>query len=401
MKKNLVICGGGSSAHSLIPFLKDSIFNVSILTSKPEKWAKEVELQHQDTSGNILNIFKGEIERASQDPAVLIPYADYIILCMPVSRYRVVLDKIAQFINKDRVVFLGTIYGQGGFNWMVNEIKKKYTLNNIVTYAFGLIPWICRTVEYGKIGVTYGCKAVNVAAVYPNSYFDQVNSELFDDICYKWFGKGKVVKSENFLSLTLSVDNQIIHTSRYCGLNVANGYTWKSEDSVPMFYRDYDDISSQLLEELDSDYSKIREKIIELYKENDYTYMLDYLALERLSYQSGNIDIKESFTNSATLTAIKTPVIQNQDGLWEIDKDHRFFMDDIYYGICIAKWIAEHLNIEVTTIDRILHWAQKIRKEEIIDENNKLVMNSEDLTPLFKAGLPCYYGFQTIDDITD
>ena len=36
MKKQLVICGGGSSAHTLIPLLKDSGFDVSIFTSKPE-----------------------------------------------------------------------------------------------------------------------------------------------------------------------------------------------------------------------------------------------------------------------------------------------------------------------------------------------------------------------------
>lgn len=33
MKKKLVICGGGSSAHTLIPLLDGSIFDVSIYTS--------------------------------------------------------------------------------------------------------------------------------------------------------------------------------------------------------------------------------------------------------------------------------------------------------------------------------------------------------------------------------
>ena len=45
MKKQLVICGGGSSAHTIIPFLKDSIFEVSVFTSQPEKWAKTIELE--------------------------------------------------------------------------------------------------------------------------------------------------------------------------------------------------------------------------------------------------------------------------------------------------------------------------------------------------------------------
>ena len=129
--------------------------------------------------------------------------------------------------------------------------------------------------------------------------------------------------------------------------------------------------------------------------------MLDYLALERFSYQSQNTDIKESFVTSKTLVTIGTPVVPNENGLWEIDRSHRFFMDDIYYGNCIAKWMAEQMSIEVPTIDAILHWAQIVRKEQIIDDNNRLMIDSKDLNESLKAGIPCYYGFKTIDDIVD
>ena len=44
MKKQLVVCGGGSSAHTLIPMLADSSFDVSIYTSKPDKWSDNIEL---------------------------------------------------------------------------------------------------------------------------------------------------------------------------------------------------------------------------------------------------------------------------------------------------------------------------------------------------------------------
>lgn len=401
MNKKLVVCGGGSSAHALVPFLKNSIFDVSIYTSRPDLWAKEVHLQYQDPSGKILGTFSGELKCASDKPEEVIPQADYIIFCMPVHKYRVALQDIAPYIDKNKTVFIGTVYGQGGWNWMVDEIKKQYSLTNIVTFAFGLIPWICRIIEYGKIGVTYGCKAVNYAAVYPRQYFTQIKEEFLEYICFKWFRKGHVEQSDNFLALTLSVDNQIIHTSRCFGLYKVYGETWERKEDVPMFYRDYDDVSAQLLKDLDTDYSKIRKCIAKMYPEKDCKYMLDYLALERFSYQSCNTDVKESFVTSKTLVAIGTPVIQNEKGLWEIDRNHRFFMDDIYYGNCIAKWIAEKLDISVPTIDAILHWAQKVRKEVIIDADNHLVLDSKDLSQSFKTGIPCVYGFNTIDDIVD
>lgn len=400
-KKQLVVCGGGSSAHTLIPFLKDSVFEVSILTSRPEKWHPVIELEHHDPSGKVLGTYSGSLKKASANPAELIPEADYIVFCMPVHQYRACLKIIAPFINQNKAVFVGACYGQAGFNWMVDEIKSKHQLNNIVTFAFGLLPWICRIIDYGKKGVTYGGKAMNYAACEPKSYFNQLNEELFEPISYRWFGKGHTVQSDNFLSLTLSVDNQIIHTSRCYGLYKVCGSSWLKKEDVPMFYRDYDDVSAKLLADLDADYSAVRNEIKSLYPHKNFDLMLDYLALERFSYQSQNTDVRESFVNSQTLVSIATPVVQNDAGLWEIDRNHRFFLDDIYYGNCIAKWMAEKLNIEVPTIDAILHWAQDVRNEQIIDEDNRLILNGPDLLAPLKSGVPFYYGYQTIDEIVD
>lgn len=401
MKKKLVICGGGSSAHTLIPLLNGSMFDVSIYTSRPEQWHNQIDLEWHNPQGDILGTYSGTLSRASSDAKSLIPEADYIVFCMPVHKYRVALHNIAPYINREKTVFVGTLYGQGGWNWMVDEVKNLYNLHNIVTFAFGLIPWVCRIIKYGQTGVTYGCKAVNYAACSPHEFFPQINEELLDHICYHWFGKGKVEQSDNFLSLTLSVDNQIIHTSRCLGLYKVYGKTWKRREDVPWFYKDYDDISAQLLARLDDDYSQIRNAIKALHPEKDYHYMMDYLALERFSYQSHNTDIKESFITSQTLISIGTPVVQNADGLWEIDRNHRFFLDDIYYGNCIAKWMAEKLNIHTPTIDEILQWAQLVRQETIINEDNHLVLDSPDLREHLKSGIPAFYGFNSIEDCID
>lgn len=401
MKKQLVVCGGGSSAHTLIPMLADSAFDVSIYTSKPGRWGNTVELEHHDPSGKVLGRYAGSLKKASDNPAELIPQADYIVFCMPVHQYRSCLHTIAPYINKEKTVALGTLYGQAGFNWMVEEVKERCGLQHLVYFAFGLLPWICRIIEYGHMGVTYGAKALNYAACYPKSAFPQLDEEFFSQICFRWFGKGQTEQSDNFLSLTLSVDNQIIHTSRCLGLYQVCGSTWEKKEDVPMFYRDYDDVSAQLLAALDADYSKVREKIKSLYPDKNFKHMLDYLALERFSYQSHNTDVKESFVNSQTLVSIATPVVQNESGAWEIDRNHRFFLDDIYYGNCIAKWMAEKLELETPTIDAILHWAQQVRHEEIIDEQNHLQLDSPDLCSPLKSGVPCYYGYQTIDEIVD
>lgn len=402
MKKKLVVCGGGNSAHVLIPLLKDSIFDVSIYTSRPQEWSKTIELEVHDPNGNVCSEYVGDLKKVSSNPAELIPEADYIIMCMPVHKYRICLRDIAPFISKDKTVIIGAAYGQGGFNWMVEEIKRQFNLINIVYFAFGLIPWTSRTKIYGKRGILFGFKERTYAAVYPREHFNQISREFFDQISYNWSGKGKTEYCDNFLSLTLSVDNQIIHTSRCYGLYKVYGKSWKNYDDVPMFYRDYDELSANELYMLDEDYSKIRNAIILLHPKNDYHLMLDYLSLDKYTFNANeNESILDSFLNSPTLGSIKTPVIKNEEGEWEIDKNYRFFMDDIYYGICIAKWMAEQLAIDTPKIDEIIRWAQEIRHEKLIDDNNHLLASSDDLNMRYKAGIPCYYGMNSIEDCVD
>ena len=129
--------------------------------------------------------------------------------------------------------------------------------------------------------------------------------------------------------------------------------------------------------------------------------MLNYLDLEHYTYDSSSSNIVDSFVNSPTLQAIHTPVIQDNDDHVAIDKDGRFFMDDIYYGIAIVKWMAELLRIDVPMIDKLLHWAQDLRGEQIISDDNHLLLNSADLNSPLKSGVPYSYGKKTINDIVD
>lgn len=396
--KQLVVCGGGNSAHTLIPLLKDSIFEVSIYTSRPEQWKNTIELEWHNPLGQVMGRYSGDLKKASNNPQELFPAADYVVFCMPVHQYRIALHQIAPYLSKEKTVVLGAVYGQAGWNWMVDEIRKEFGFDNIVAFSFGLIPWVSRLVEYGHRGLTYGCMSENYAAVSPKSYFDQINAEFFEQICYKWFGKGKVDQSENFISLTLSVDNQIIHTARCFGLHKQYGRTWAKKEDVPLFYRTFDDTSAKLMEGLDRDYSKVRETLKFRYPEKNFKHMVDYLTLEYFSHKYWSNDAKDSILSSQTLHSITTPVVQNAQGTWEIDENHRFFLDDIYYGNCIAKWMAEQLDIKTPTIDEILRWAQEVRGERIISEENHLLVDSPDLAKPFKTGIPPVYGFKTIDE---
>jgi len=164
----------------------------------------------------VLRTFHGDIHKLSSDFADVIPDADIIFLCMPVHQYRNALVKLAPFVSRSKKeVFIGTIYGQAGFNWMVHDIvEKQHGYNNVVVFSIGLIPWICRAEVYGSYGINYGGKQVNICAITPPDRFDHLNEIFLKDISYTQLGYGHFVQACSFISLTLSVDNQIIHPSR-------------------------------------------------------------------------------------------------------------------------------------------------------------------------------------------
>jgi len=373
--KKVTIVGGGSSAHVVAPLLANSGFEITILTSRPNKWNKDLSLEFQYENGKVEKIIEGRIKEATNNDKVAIGNADIILLCMPVSQYYNAISRIGKYINRDKEVWVGSIYGQGGINWMFEEIKKEYTLDKLVYFSYGLIPWICRTKEYGSVGITYGAKQRNVAAISPKDKFDEVNEKLLKNICPKWFGIGETYQADNFISLTLSVDNQIIHIARMYGLYLKNKEGWKTLKEVPYFYRDFDKGSAEILKKLDLDYDKIRQKIKELHKNINFEYMLNYLDLERFSYNSSNENIKESFVNSKTLGQIETPVMKEGDS-FILDKNSRFFTDDIFYGIAIAKWLATKYNLEVPMIDELLEWSQSYLELKLL-ENGILNMECE------------------------
>lgn len=396
----VTVVGGGNSAHVLIPFLAESGHKVNLMTRRPAAWNKEVTVELHTMDDQVLSTVKGQLNKISSEPSDVIPEAEVIVLCMPVHQYRDALHRLAPFINRNKnEVFVGTIYGQAGFNWMVHEVERKFHLNNTVGFAVGLIPWICRTSEYGSTGFNYGGKEVNIVAVTPADRFERLNEVFLNDICYKFHGKGKFVQACSFLSLTLSVDNQFIHPSRCYGLFKRYGGKWPTAEAIPFFYKDFDEVSAEILKNVDDDYSKIREAVRNHFPQRSFKYMLDYLALERCSHKSENVDIQKSFQESKQLGKIKTPCIQLPSGEYAIDTQCRFFKDDIPYGLLVAKWVAEQLDVQTPFIDEVITWAQNLRNEAFIKDGKIDVKAC--LSDSFTTGIPPVYGIFSVDDILD
>lgn len=374
---------------------------MNLLTRRPDEWSNKLTCEITDMDNNVSEAVEGHLSKISKHPEDVIPEATVIIFCMPVHTQREVLQRIGPYISRSKAhVFVGTIYGQAGFNWMVHEMEKEQHLSNVTCFAIGLIPWICRTLDYGSRVANYGGKQVNICAVTPKENFGILNDLILNDISFNTLGVGKFVQACSFLSLTLSVDNQIIHPSRCYGLWKTSGGKWQSLDEVPYFYRHFDDISAENLKKMDNDYSAIREAVRKHFPSRPFTYMLSYLELERLTHTSENTDIKLSFRNSKQLGLIKTPTVSRDDGSQELNINCRFFTDDIPYGLLVAKWVAEKLDVATPFIDEVIRWSQQLRSEHWLNKDGKLDMKY-CLEHKTSSGIPPSYGIDSVDKILD
>ncbi|CAB9504606.1 NAD/NADP octopine/nopaline dehydrogenase, alpha-helical domain [Seminavis robusta] len=407
-KKNVTTCvvGGGSSAHVLIPLLSEMGHTVNLYTRRPDEWKDDVSCEITNgVTGQVSTTYHGTIHRKSNNAADVIPTADVIILCLPVYVYRPVLDQIAPFVSQTKKeVFVGTIFGQAGFDWMVSssiirqEEEEEEPRSNIVTFAIGSIPWICRTRTYGERGINYGPKDVNVVAVTPPGRFDKLNDIFLKDISSRTMGKVKFELADSFLDLTLSVDNQIIHPARCYGLWKKSGGTgvWDSLAAVPFFYRDFDQESADILQRLDAEYERIRQAIRSKLPQKKFKYMLGYLELEKLNHKSSHVGILASLKESVQLASIKTPTVEGPDGKRHLDINFRFFKDDIPYGLLIAKALAEMLEVKTPFLDEVIVWAQTLRGECFLNKEGKINLKY-CMSQEYLCGIPQVYGLHTIE----
>ena len=368
---NIALIGGGGSAHLLAVLLSVRGHRIRVLTSRPDVWSHTLTLKAAESE------LTGEIVGATADSTSILDGADVAFLCMPVHQYPNALAHLINGIYKNPHCIIGTVYGQGGFDWMVTHTCKGNGLPVCRHFAIGLLPWIVRVEEYGKKSISYGPKLRNGIACSDDETFAYLQRVLLDDLSYNYWGCGKFEKVPNFITLTLTVDNQIIHPSRCYGLMRESSY-WESPSSIPYFYRDFDDFSTEILKGIDTDYTSVRDAYFNRVPRLRNAYDLDYLALEHWSYGSHNPDIRASFVHSETLREIRPPVVLGHDGRFRLDVEHRFFKDDFAYGLQIAQWFARQLNCDVPHIDMLIEWYLS----EIQPRQKAILV----------PGVPTYYG---------
>ena len=333
------ICGGGNLAHAFAGELTQNpnIKNVTVITRRPKDWEKSIKVYRGTTFNH-----SSEPTQITDDYSV-IKNADFLIITVPCHARKECFDKISQYLTPETIIIIAPAVG--GIHYLFKETFPK---NKFV--ALQRIPYICRTIEYGK--------SVNTML---KDNIDVLYSSNFDKNAHKIVQQLLDIKLNEIKSvwpLLLSNSNPILHIVRMCELLDDKNYP---TDEIASLYGGWKDSTSEFAINMDLELEKIMTKL----------NVVEYRTL--LKHYEVN-SVESLTTRLKTLPAFKTLLVPMKkiDNKYYLDEDSRYIKEDILYGTCVIKYIADILDIETPyfnkAIKKLLHYISNL----LLTDDNKL-----------------------------
>lgn len=325
----ICICGGGNLGHVCAGFLANRGHQVSILTTKPERWNSELEIVAPD------GILSGKISLISSNPKEVILQAEMVLVCLPGYAIHDELVKIKPYLSKGTIV--GSVVSSTGFFFEAFKVLS----SDIPLFGFQRVPFISRIIDYGKKAELKGYKDTLHVAIENTSEKEPIRTEL-EKLLEK-----PVSIADSYYEVSLSNSNPILHPARL--------YTmWKDwrpgivYPRNPQFYAEWTVEASTLLLKLDDEFQQLL-KVIGL-KAGRIPSILDY-------YESTDaISLTQKLHDIKAFQGIPSPM-KKVEGGWIPDFSSRYFTEDFPYGMRFIVETAHEQNVVIPTIEKIYQWG--------------------------------------------
>ena len=329
---NICICGGGNLGHVCAGFLASQEDNcVSLLTTKPELWAKTIDVI--DCNGNV---YHGNLERVSSKPSDVIPNAEMVLLCLPGFAIGNQLEAISPFLNGK--CWVGTVVSSTGFFFEAfKHLSKSQSL-----FGFQRVPFISRITRYGRTADLKGYKESLSVAVEQTNDKEIVKNKL------EQLFKVPVKLLNSHYEVSLSNSNPLLHTSRLYTL----WHNWRpgvAYNNNPGFYSDWTVETSELYIAMDDEFQQLLLKLG--VKEGSIPSVLKY-------YESKDAEsLTKKIRSIPAFQGIASPMRLNRFGMYEPDFKNRYFTEDFPYGLKFIYDLLKQNEIEIPNISKVYDWG--------------------------------------------
>ena len=392
---NITIAGGGNIGTQFAVHCAGKGHSVTIFTSNPSRFRNELEIH--DSEGHIIHT--GTIKAAVSDPEAAFSCADLIFVTMPAFCMQENAKRIYPYVRKGTVICLTP--GSGGGEFFFKPCVEK----GCMLMGLQRVPSVSRIVEYGHIVCSEGYRdrlysSVIADPIRTSRCRSVINDPERASLCS--LGKADPVCTPSFrfeidkhcadiiqsifdipceplpvyLNITLTPSNQILHTSRLRSM-LSDYHEGRVYDSLPLFYGDWDDASSELLLKCDEEVQLICRSIGEF----------DLSGVRSLKEHYGTSDVRsmtDKLRSIKSLNNLPTPV-KRVDGGVIPDFSSRYFEADFPYGLAVVNEIADLVGAEVPNIKATLEWY-----EDLTHRVKDVKMTSYHEFSLAKCGIRSY-----------
>jgi hypothetical protein len=385
----VTICGGGNLGHALAGWLAARIkgIRVHVLLSGQERvshWETGIARQN-----GILVIAPeetrcGRPELVTADPAKAVRGSRVIIFALPAFLHQVTLAKVAPFVDAGALV--GAIPAHGGFQWGAERAFKGMATKPVI-FGFRKSPWTCRVVTYGHSVRITGVRASMEVSAEPTTAVHQMAEELSH-----LFGIA-VAPLPHFLHVTLSIGNQILHPGILYGL--LRDWDGTPFAEPPLAYQGISEVAARILLNLSDESQAIGDAVG---RELPCLQLPPIRSLAEEMRTSAKAMIEDSSTlrtiigTNRGLFGLRIPSTQVQGG-WIPDSTSRYLSEDVPFGLCVLRGIAEITGVTTPTIDEVLNWAQMQLGASYLRDGT---MSGPDLA---RSGAPQAYGLRTLTQL--
>ncbi|ARU88945.1 NAD/NADP-dependent octopine/nopaline dehydrogenase family protein [Pseudomonas sp. M30-35] len=357
-KLNVVICGAGRTGHlNAILFKQHQNIHVSLLTNNLEVVDKHTRKIKMNAILPDASRLIGQPDIVTNDARLAVQDADIVVITVPANARTEILRAIEPHLPSHKPVYVGAIPGFCGFDWLAQAtfINRPnvviWGMKDVPHTAFDLVPGESVKMGGGKSQLYIATHARETA--HSRSALLGYLTTLYGPC---------VILLDNYLEITLTPGNPIMHSSVIYGLIGPYGQWHQRIFPERMcWWNECPELGAYFLERMDEESQHLCKAVSE------------HLGLDLSSVKPLKQEIVEAYgsqifdsgtmlsilrTNQAynSILAPMVPAGDNRPG-YVIERESRAFNEDVAYGLVLLVEMARRLELKVPHIEEVLNWS--------------------------------------------
>ena len=353
----ITIVGGGNLGTLLAALFASKGNDVVIYTSKPEKFAKRLEVYNKNDE----LVCSGDIKQATNDWKIAIEFADIIWVTVPPQLFYETADLMFPYVKQGQMI--GIIPGAGAAEFAFKSIIEK----GAIFFGLARVPTIARLKEYGKSSYELGPAPELLIGSIPSNKAAKICKTiqpLFPMRC-------RTVP--NYLNVAFTPSNPVLHTSRLYAMfkDYIPGNHYPENE---LFYEKWTIDGAEVLLNASDELQQLCKAL-----------PMDMRDVESMQARHGIRNPEElaiKIRNLDRLKGLYSPVTKDELG-YVPDFNSRYFASDFTYGIKIMIEVAKLFDVPTPTMNSIWNWYQKVQPLKA-EDCFKLNMSKEEFLEFYK-----------------